>query len=104
MAFGNGPRVVTSGLVSNGTTNAATASGNLFYDTGSNVFNITGSTNISGSLTVNNTITAQTLVVNTITSSVDFITGSTRFGSLITNTHVFAGSVTMTGSLGVEIS
>jgi hypothetical protein len=41
------------------------------------------------------TLTAQTLVVQTITSSVDFVTGSTRFGSLLTNTHVFSGSVTM---------
>jgi hypothetical protein len=41
------------------------------------------------------TLTAQTLVVQTITSSVDFVTGSTRFGSLLANTHVFSGSVTM---------
>jgi hypothetical protein len=45
--------------------------------------------------TVRNTLTAQTLVVQTITSSVDFVTGSTRFGSLLDNTHVFSGSVTM---------
>jgi 3-methylcrotonyl-CoA carboxylase beta subunit len=41
------------------------------------------------------TITAQTIVVQTITSSVDFVTGSTRFGTLLDNTHVFSGSVTM---------
>jgi hypothetical protein len=51
--------------------------------------------------TVRNTLTAQTLVVQTITSSVDFVTGSTRFGSLLDNTHVFTGSVSMTGSLAV---
>jgi hypothetical protein len=34
-------------------------------------------------------------VVQTITSSVDFVTGSTRFGTLLSNTHVFSGSVTM---------
>jgi hypothetical protein len=33
--------------------------------------------------------------VQTITSSVDFVTGSTRFGSILENTHVFSGSVTM---------
>jgi hypothetical protein len=48
--------------------------------------------------TVRNTLTAQTLVVQTITSSVDFVTGSTRFGSLLDNTHVFTGSVNITGS------
>jgi hypothetical protein len=49
----------------------------------------------ANALTVAGTLTAQTLVVQTITSSVDFVTGSTRFGSLLANTHVFTGSVTM---------
>jgi hypothetical protein len=44
------------------------------------------------------TLTAQTLVVQTITSSVDFVTGSTRFGSILGNTHLFTGSVNITGS------
>jgi hypothetical protein len=45
------------------------------------------------------TLTAQTLVVQTITSSVDFVTGSTRFGSISANTHQFTGSVSISGSL-----
>jgi hypothetical protein len=49
----------------------------------------------ANAFTVAGTLTAQTLVVQTITSSVDFVTGSTRFGSLLDNTHVFSGSVTM---------
>jgi hypothetical protein len=49
-------------------------------------------------LLVRNTLTAQTLVVQTITSSVNFVTGSTRFGSLSSNTHVFTGSVSVSGS------
>jgi hypothetical protein len=56
-------------------------------------------------LLVRNTLTAQTLVVQTITSSVDFVTGSTQFGSLLSNTHVFSGSVTMNpGGLFVSSS
>jgi len=51
--------------------------------------------------TVGGTLTAQTLVVQTITSSVDFVTGSTRFGSISANTHQFTGSVGMSGSLSV---
>jgi hypothetical protein len=51
------------------------------------------------SLTVAGTLTAQTLVVQTITSSVDFVTGSTRFGSISANTHQFTGSVSISGSL-----
>jgi hypothetical protein len=49
----------------------------------------------ANTLTVAGNLTAQTLVVQTITSSVDFVTGSTRFGSILGNTHVFSGSVTM---------
>jgi hypothetical protein len=53
----------------------------------------------ANNLTVAGTLTAQTLVVQTITSSVDFVTGSTRFGSIAANTHVFTGSVSISGSL-----
>jgi len=95
---------------------------NLYQPTITGSLSISGSVNISGSITiagggtisgtasiattaltassadnflVRNTLTAQTLVVQTITSSVDFVTGSTRFGSLLSNTHVFSGSVSM---------
>jgi hypothetical protein len=65
-------------------------------------FPYTGSADISGSLVVNGNITAQTLIVQTITSSEDFVTGSTHFGSLVANTHQFTGSVTVSGSLAVN--
>jgi len=52
----------------------------------------------ANTLTVAGNLTAQTLVVQTITSSVDFVTGSTRFGSLLANTHVFTGSMSVSGS------
>jgi hypothetical protein len=52
--------------------------------------------------TVRGTLTAQTIVAQTITSSTDFVTGSTRFGSLLANTHQFTGSVSITGSLTVN--
>jgi hypothetical protein len=59
----------------------------------------------ANAFTVAGTLTAQTLVVQTITSSVDFVTGSTRFGSILDNTHVFSGSVTMNpGGLFVSSS
>jgi len=51
--------------------------------------------------TVRGTLTAQTINVQTITSSIEFNTGSTRNGSLLTNTHQFTGSVGITGSLAV---
>jgi hypothetical protein len=82
------------------------------------VLDISGSVAVTGSLIVSGsintigpitgsgfftagTITAQTLVVQTITSSVDFVTGSTRFGSLATNTHTFTGSLYVTGAFYV---
>jgi len=67
-----------------------------FAKTGSNAFS--GSQTITGSLTATGTIVAQTLVVQTITSSVDFVSGSTRFGSTTGNTHQFTGSVLVSGS------
>jgi hypothetical protein len=69
--------------------------GNVSTDT----HTITGSVNMSGSFSTIGTITAQTLVVQTVTSSVSFITGSTRFGTLNSNTHVFTGSMSVTGGL-----
>jgi len=101
---------------------------NLYQPTITGSLSVSGSVNISGSISiagggtisgtasiattaltassadnllVRNTLTAQTLVVQTITSSVDFVTGSTRFGSILGNTHQFTGSVSMTGSLAV---
>jgi len=74
-----------------------------YATTGSNTF--TGIQTINSNLVVTGSITAQTLVVQTITSSVDFVTGSTRFGSILANTHVFSGSVTMNpGGLFVSSS
>jgi hypothetical protein len=55
-------------------------------------------------LTVRGTLTAQTINVQTITSSIDFVTGSAKFGSLLTNTHQFTGSVGITGSNAVLLN
>lgn len=76
---------------------AASAS---YSDTASfaNSFNVAGNLTASNAV-LSGTLTAQTLVVQTITSSIDFVTGSTRFGSLLTNTHTFTGSIYQTGSI-----
>jgi hypothetical protein len=68
-----------------------------YATTGSNTF--AGIQTVNSNLVVTGSITAATLVVQTITSSVDFVTGSTRFGSLAANTHVFTGSMSVTGSV-----
>ena len=74
----------------------------IFATTGSNTFigtqTITGSILQSGSFTSTGTITAQTLVVQTVTSSTVYSSGSNIFGNSLANTQVFTGSLGITGS------
>ena len=56
---------------------------------------------VRNNATVLGSITAQTLVVQTVTSSILFSTGSNKLGSLLTNTQELTGSVGITGSLSV---
>jgi hypothetical protein len=90
--------IFTGSLSLNGT-NLSTSN---LVTTGSNTF--AGIQTVNSNLIVTGSITAATLVVQTITSSVDYVTGSTRFGSLAANTHVFTGSILVTGSLRVGSS
>lgn len=90
---------VTGSYATTSSVNTLIARTGSYATTGSNQFN--GNQSISGSITSNGTITAQTLVVQTITSSVDFVTGSSVNGSLSSNTHQFTGSVLMSGSLTI---
>jgi len=85
-------------------TNAQTASFVALAQSASNAVSAQ-TASFANAFTVASTLTAQTLVVQTITSSVDFVTGSTRFGSILDNTHIFSGSVTMNpGGLFVSSS
>jgi hypothetical protein len=90
---------VTGSFASTSSVNNLQSVTGSYASTGSNQFN--GNQSISGSIVSNGTITAQTLVVQTVTSSIEFVTGSTRNGSLAANTHQFTGSVLMSGSLNV---
>jgi len=102
---------ITGSLTVSGITNVAkanvvtydTATGQLYYQSTSSL-NVTSASyaataSSADNFTVRGTLTAQTIVAQTITSSTDFVTGSTRFGSLLSNTHQFTGSVSITGSL-----
>jgi len=66
--------------------------------------NVTGSLTLTGSLNTVGTITATTLVVQTITSSISSITGSTSFGSSSVNNHNFTGSLIVSGAMFVSSS
>ena len=68
--------------------------------TGSNSFRANQS--ITGSLVVSSTITAQTLVVQTVTSSIVYSSGSNVFGCDLNSRQTFTGSVNITGSLTVN--
>ena len=63
---------------------------------------LTGSIVASGNLTTTGTITAQTLVVQTITSSIVNITGSNIFGSQLSDRQTFTGSLFITGSANLR--
>ena len=63
---------------------------------------LSGSLAITGSIVATGQITAQTLIVQTITSSVSFVTGSTKFGNSLSNTHQFTGSVGIIDNLNVN--
>jgi hypothetical protein len=69
----------------------------VFATTGSNTF--TGIQTINSNLIVTGSITAQTLVVQTVTSSVIYSSGSNVFGNLAANTQTFTGSVLVSGSM-----
>jgi hypothetical protein len=63
---------------------------------------LSGSLAITGSLLATSTITAQTLVVQTVTSSIVYSSGSNIFGNSLSNTQIMTGSVSITGSLSVN--
>ena len=67
-----------------------------YATTGSNSFRANQS--ITGSLVVSSTITAQTLVVQTVTSSILYSSGSNLFGSALGDRQTFTGSLNVTGS------
>lgn len=69
----------------------------VYATTGSNSFRATQS--ITGSLTVTGQITAQTLNVQQVTSSIVYSSGSNVFGCDLNSRQVFTGSFFQTGSV-----
>ena len=65
--------------------------------------NLTGNISASGAITgsgffTSGNIVANTLIVQVVSSSVDYITGSAKFGTLASNTFQFTGSLLVSGS------
>jgi hypothetical protein len=89
--------IVVSGSIT--TTGTVAISGSIASASFATSASFAATASSADNLLVRNTLTAQTLVVQTITSSVDFVTGSTRFGTIAANTHVFTGSMAVSGSI-----
>lgn len=63
--------------------------------------NLFGDQNVSGDVVVGGTITAQEFKTELISASVLFESGSSLFGNSFDDTHIFTGSVDITGSLNL---
>jgi predicted acyltransferase (DUF342 family) len=64
-----------------------------------NNFQLSGSANITGSLTVLGEINARQFNINIISSSVIFESGSSKFGNTTDDIHSFTGSVQIEGAV-----
>lgn len=87
-----------------GTTTVAQGTTNLSGSFTGSLLGTAATASYADNFTVGGTLTAQTINVQIITSSIEFNTGSTRNGSIAGNTHEFTGSVFMSGSLGIGTS
>jgi hypothetical protein len=87
-----------------GTTTVAQGTTNLSGSFTGSLLGTAATASYADNFTVGGTLTAQTINVQVITSSIEFNTGSTRNGALSTNTHQFTGSVLMSGNLGIGTS
>ena len=85
-----------------GTTTVAQGTTNLSGSFTGSLLGTAATASYADNFTVGGTLTAQTINVQIITSSIEFNTGSTRNGSTTANTHQFTGSVLMSGSLTVN--
>jgi len=92
--------IATTALTASFVANAQTAS--YVLNAVSSSFALTASS--ADNLLVRNTLTAQTLVVQTITSSVVYSSGSNIFGNITGNTQTFTGSILTSGNIGLGIT
>jgi hypothetical protein len=63
---------------------------------------ISGSLEVTGDVTIYGTASVNVLITNYESSSIIYSSGSTKFGDSLDDTHIFTGSVSVTGSLDVD--
>lgn len=73
-------------------------SNDLKYDYREDKFRIAANTEITGSLVIKGTLQAEQVHTTFTSSSVVFQSGSTRFGNTIDDTHLFTGSLFISGA------
>jgi len=106
-----GQEVATSSNVTFATVSASSAhiDGITYADSGihgnfkvSGSLTTTGNASIGGDLIVSGTLTAQEIHTEFVSASVMFTSGSTKFGDTLDDTHIFTGSIALTGSLVIN--
>ena len=63
---------------------------------------ISGALEVTGDVTIYGTASVDVLITNYESSSIIYSSGSTKFGDSLDDTHIFTGSVSVTGSLDVD--
>jgi hypothetical protein len=81
---------------------ASTSASYALASTSASYALVASTASYADTFTVAGTLTAQKLVVQTITSSILYSSGSNIFGNLLSNTQSMTGSVSITGSLSVN--
>ena len=89
--------IATSASYASASTSASYALSASYAQTSSYATNF----NVSGNLVVGGNITAQTLYVQTITSSIIYSSGSNVFGDATNDTQTLIGTVSVSGSFNV---
>jgi len=95
--IGTGTTYITDGAIS--------SSDGTIEITGSAV--VTGSLTVLGDVRITGSLTADSVITQVTTRSIDYSTGSNAFGEALSDTHQFTGSVDITGSFllnGYEVN
>jgi hypothetical protein len=100
----SGSLVITGSIT---TTGGITISGSILSASYSDTASFSNNFRVLGDLTastavITGTLTAQTLVVQTVTSSIVYSSGSNIFGSALGDRQTFTGSVNITGSTSLN--